>query len=578
MLRKVFTFPVCLVLVAVLFLVASNPGVSQPVSAASNQQALFRIPHQMVPNDWYYIPSGLGPGDSFRLLFVTHGSIAGTSNNITRYNTFVRNEALANEYSKDRRHLANTFTALVSVFEGLDARGNTFTRHPGVGNDPGHDSPIYWQGKGGKKVADNYADFYDGSWDSREARKADGGWWLVEYQEVFTGSTHQGTHAIHDNGWNLGLGSPPAWWNLGQVTTAVGSISTKHHDIPGWEIFVRAWKGKNELPLYGISPLLKVRETTGVKPVISGPTGLMRGPFDVTISFPDDYLIQGMALSDITVSGGKASNLRHTAGAGVSGQEAGGTKYTVTITPSYSSSIYEPKTVSVSMGAGAVTDINDWASVASDTFSAKSIYLQKTAVNIPFDSDGVGTVPQSWYYIPSTDLKPGDSFRLLFVTSDKRDGRPTNIDDYNRFVQNAAARNTLLNNFSGRFRVLGSTQTVHAIDNSGTRGTGVPIYWLDGSRAARDYPDFYDGSWESRTGVDEQGRGMAYGAKVWTGTNDDGTRASSHLGVGRFGWAYSVYSALGRAQPFATASTDAEDPEHFYSLSPVLKVAKTGGL
>jgi len=52
----------------------------------------------MAPNNWSYIPSGLGPGDSFRLLFATDGAVDGMTNGIRRRNTHVRNKALANEF------------------------------------------------------------------------------------------------------------------------------------------------------------------------------------------------------------------------------------------------------------------------------------------------------------------------------------------------------------------------------------------------------------------------------------------------------------------------------------------------
>ncbi len=572
MLRTRFAFPAVIVMLLGLLLAASNTGLSPTVSAAPNQQTTLDIPHQMVPSNWAWIPSGLGPGDSFRLMFVTEGYIDGTTNGISRYNSFVREAAKASSMFKDHEHLYLSFTALVSVYQGLDARGNTRTR---VG-DPGEHSPIYWAGNAGKKVADNYADFYDGSWDSREARKSDGGWYLIEFQRVLTGSTHQGTHAIHGNGWNLGLGSPPAWWNGGLRTTAVGSIGTIDHDTPGKEIYVNGEANASDTyPIYGISPLLKVRSTTGVKPVISGPTGTVRGPFDVSITFPDDDQINGMALGAITVVGGTASNLRHTAGAGTAAGAENGTAYTVTITPDYDESIYDSTTVIVSMNDGAVSDVNGWKSVASDALNVKSTYLEKTAVTISFDENGVGTVPKSWAYIPSADLKPGDSFRLLFVTSDTRNAQSKNIDDYNSFVQNAAGRSELLRNFSGRFRALASTYGTHAIDNSGTRGTGVPIYWLEGARVANSYTDFYDGSWASKAGTDEAGRRLGHSTDIWTGTNSDGTRNGQGLGSTFF---YSTYDSLGVRSPFGISGTSTDYKNHFYSLSPVLKIAEPGGL
>ena len=577
--RRVVTLPIiAAVLVAGLLLTTSNPGFSQPVQASGNQQPAFEIHTMMVPPNWSLIPSGLKPGDSFRLLFVTEGTIDALSSDVGRYNIFVRNEAKKNTTFTD--NMEWLFTALVSVHGGIDARGNTKTRKPEVGNDPGHSSPIYWMG--GKKVADSYADFYDGSWDSREARNSRGQWLNWTKIEIWTGSTHEGTPAYKDGIHSMALGSPAAIWNfLAQTATyaLLGSeLPDVYDDEPGDEINAYYANASKSMHLYGISPVFKIRSTTGPKPVITGPTGTVRGPFGVTIAFPDDYLVNGMSQNDITISGGTLSNFRHTAGVGTpTGDRADetGDVYTVTVSPSYAPSIYDPTTVSISVGAGAATDPNGWSNVASDTYTVKSLRLEQVAVTIPFDSDGVGTVPRSWAFIPSADIKPGDSFRLLFVTSDTRDANSGNIGDYNSFVQGAAGRNSLLSGFNGRFRVLASTNGVHAIDNSGTRGTGVPIYWLESTKAADNYPDFYDGSWDSRAGTDEQGRTLSGSTQIWTGTNSDGTEHAAELGSRYWN---ALYATLGMRNPFGNSGASTNSKKHLFALSPVLKVAEPGGL
>ena len=578
MTRTRFAFPVIItILVAGLLLTTSNPGFSQPVQAATNNQQTFNIPTQMVPNNWPMIPGGLGPGDSFRLLFVTDGTTAATSQAVSHYNGIVQNEAAKNTEFKDS--MSRVFRALVSVYQGIDARGNTLTRKPGVGGDPGHNSPIYWVK--GPKAADGYADFYDGSWDSRDFRNSKGVAIHPAHGRIWTGSSHEGTPANTDVNWSLALGSPVAWWNFFRQTSATAQGDRRWGHITGTEIYERYMPAANGYPLYGVSPLFKIRSTTGPKPVISGPTGEVTGPFDVTITFPDDHKINYMELGDVQVSGGKASNLR-----GRNWTDAGkyGVTFTVTITPDYATSIDAPTVVSVSMGAGAVHDNNGWESIASDTFTVKSVHLARVATTVSFDSNGVGTVPQNWALIPSTSLKPGDSFRLLFITSDTRRAESTNIDDYNSFVQTAAGRNTLLSSFSSRFRVLGSTSGAYAIDNTGTRGAGVPIYWLEGEKAADNYFDFYDGSWDSRVGVDEQGKQLPrvrdatreiYKTLLLTGTNNDGTGNSQALGSAQV-----LATSLDRDRPFGAFTTlnTGRAIGHHYALSPVLKIEKPGGL
>ena len=100
-------------------------------------------------------------------------------------------------------------------------------------------------------------------------------------------------------------------------------------------------------------------------------------------------------------------------------------------------------------------------------------------------------VPSDWSLKPN-GLTTGDQFRVLFLSSTKRDGASTNIADYNTFIQRRAD----IRAYSTGFRAVGCTAAVDARDNTGTTGTGVPIYWLNGAKAADNYADFYDGSWD----------------------------------------------------------------------------------
>ena len=115
------------------------------------------------------------------------------------------------------------------------------------------------------------------------------------------------------------------------------------------------------------------------------------------------------------------------------------------------------------------------------------------------ESDGV-PVPADWDLIPS-GLGAGDSFRLIFLSSTKRDASSTDIAVYNTFVQGrAAAGHAAIQEHASLFQAVGCTADVDARDNTYTTYTasakGVPIYWLNGTKAADDYEDFYDESWD----------------------------------------------------------------------------------
>ena len=150
-------------------------------------------------------------------------------------------------------------------------------------------------------------------------------------------------------------------------------------------------------------------------------------------------------------------------------------------------------------------------------------------VALSISVDDSTPVPTTWSLVPS-GLGDGDSFRLLFIGSSNRDASDSDIAVYNTFIQNLVDTNGHddIKAHSATFRMLGSTEDVDARDNTGTTGTGVPIYWLNGAKVADDYADFYDGGWdEEATGARETGASVSILTdwKIWTGSAQDGTEA-----------------------------------------------------
>ncbi len=138
------------------------------------------------------------------------------------------------------------------------------------------------------------------------------------------------------------------------------------------------------------------------------------------------------------------------------------------------------------------------------------------------------TVPNDWSLIP-TGLSTGDKFRLLFLSSTQRNAGSIDIVDYNSFIQGrAAAGHTDIQTYSAGFRAVGCTADSDARDNTATTGTSVVIYWLNGNKAADNYGDFYDGSWDDEANdKDESGNNgpdtTMDGNFPWTGCDHDGT-------------------------------------------------------
>ena len=151
-------------------------------------------------------------------------------------------------------------------------------------------------------------------------------------------------------------------------------------------------------------------------------------------------------------------------------------------------------------------------------------------------------VPHNWPLIPA-GVNSGESFRLLFVTSDYIAATSMNVATYNGHAQTASNANINLASFSGEFRAVLSTALMDAGDYTGTNAPapiytsggdpapsdyaaksnkGAPIYWLGGAKVADDYADFYNDSWDSRAAKTQSGSDYPNRA-IWTGSNADGT-------------------------------------------------------
>ena len=186
-----------------------------------------------VAADWALKPSGLSGGDKFRLLFLTSTTRQAQSAAIADYNTFVQNRAAAGH--TDIQSYSSGFRAVAST-NTVDARDNTSTLGTGV--------PIYWLG--GAKLADNYADFYDGSWDDEVNLKDESGN-AVTTTYVWTGSSENGTKHI-----GLGHGSATATAGrpnaAGSLNGPIGSNTLAATD--------------RQYPLYALSSVFVVGDST----------------------------------------------------------------------------------------------------------------------------------------------------------------------------------------------------------------------------------------------------------------------------------------------------------------------------
>ena len=203
------------------------------------------------------------------------------------------------------------------------------------------------------------------------------------------------------------------------------------------------------------------------------------------------------------------------------------------------------------------------------------------SVSDAFDITVIISVPSNWTLKP-TALAAGAKFRLLFLSSTTSAVSSTDIADYNTFIQTrAAAGHTDIRAYSAGFRVVGCTAAVDARDNTKTTYTttdkGVPIYWLNGAKAADQYEDFYDGSWDdeandkNESGTNGPDTSQA-GNWPLTGCSHDGTEqwplGASQVSVGR-----PNSSGSGHGPLFANAQLTSGVSSLLYGLSAVFEVA-----
>ncbi len=138
------------------------------------------------------LPSGLNPGDQYRLAFVTSTFRDATSSNIADYNTFVT--GVANTVP-ELAALGTSWSAIASTLS-IDARDNTMT-NPSLN---GTGVPIFLLND--TKLADNNTDLWDGTIDTVFGI-TESGLPVPLFDSVWTGSRQDGSGAAQSS-----LGSP----------------------------------------------------------------------------------------------------------------------------------------------------------------------------------------------------------------------------------------------------------------------------------------------------------------------------------------------------------------------------------
>ena len=185
-------------LLALLTLVVGVTVAGAPEPAAA-QSPLPSCGDVNGPDDWLMNrqPDCLQPGQQYRILFVSRDQRTANDDDIDDYDDWVRERAEDSNRMPD--DIASGFEVLGSTAD-VNARVHTDTE---ATDDPENGILVFYFR--GKKVADSYADLYDGGWDTEEARDERGEIFRPGQGgvRVWTGTNNDGTtssHPLSDSG------------------------------------------------------------------------------------------------------------------------------------------------------------------------------------------------------------------------------------------------------------------------------------------------------------------------------------------------------------------------------------------
>jgi hypothetical protein len=172
-------------------------------------------------------------------------------------------------------------------------------------------------------------------------------------------------------------------------------------------------------------------------------------------------------------------------------------------------------------------------------------------------------------------LAAGTKFRFLFVTTSTRNANPTDVADYNSFV-NSDAGGATYNGSVVSWNAIASTSAVDARDNVGGYGDNVAVYLVNGTKLANDMTTGSGGLWSGNllTTANISISSTVRNVAVWTGTQANGTKSGAVLGssnptAGSSGFTGGSWLSF---IPFGQGATNA-----FYGVSQELTVIPAPG-
>ena len=180
------------------------------------------------------IPPGLGPGDGFRLLFVTGPLSGGQQDGLfdaafkEPFDNYaeISTAAIAGVLGNAAYYFYVNPVASTRSFDARELSRTTYTEeNKGV--------PIYWML--GSRVADDYEDFWDGTWDDETNLRDQQGNLITVSNGVWTGSAADGTELIV-NGVSHAMGEPQVGYGApgaGPIHSGLTAANTEERHLYG---------------------------------------------------------------------------------------------------------------------------------------------------------------------------------------------------------------------------------------------------------------------------------------------------------------------------------------------------------
>lgn len=168
------------------------------------------------------------------------------------------------------------------------------------------------------------------------------------------------------------------------------------------------------------------------------------------------------------------------------------------------------------------------------------------------------------------NIEPGETFYVIFVTSERFPAESTLSETYDNFVNKVAdtAANKATNHPSLQWKALVATKDSQSLSHLLTQPADRPIYNLNGEKVADSFKQLLEGRLSARINYTESGQQAKSPVLVWTGLTKSGNKDPQFaLGNKKSSMGAYIFTNNG-VRKFRTLESYTH--QRFYALSPLL--------